>query len=280
MSVQCHIQRLGYSWGPPINGTLSELDWVPDSSNPKRLTSSTPGPERLSTLGWIWLCDLQIDVSPVQLHFQQLWDEQRSQNVVPVELSVRIVWHTLRLLIHKRYHHLAQMIWDHEGYLCLQRETGTMSDNAEEPGVEQVDVPRSIEQLIHPDTHQFVFQHPLIQDEQHFLKLMKRKKSIEESTRANRNWLLQAIMRGTLTCGRQLNSGLAFPSLQSFNSFNTNDGKLNITPGGSQVAPGECFCPPCRRQSPRHSKSKIQLHSCVRVQLGIHPSSLCSKFAV
>ncbi|CZT24826.1 uncharacterized protein RCC_10554 [Ramularia collo-cygni] len=223
------LRRLGYSWGPPMNGTLTNLEWVPEDSNPRRLASSQLTEEGLSTFGWIFLCDLFIDVSPVQLGFQEEWarvNMATTQDDFGIQkMCFRVVWSLIKLLIHKGYLHLAQVVWSHENNLRLAIDDDTALSTSQESPI----LPADITKLIDPKSHDFIYRKEhIIQSEHDFLEKTSPMENIANVASSNRAWLAQTVMNtGKILCGRQINTGMMLaPTFTCTNK----SGKLEITP--------------------------------------------------
>jgi hypothetical protein len=230
------IERLGFSWGPPSNGTLSNLQWVPEINNPKRMTKSDLTPEGLSTLGYLFLCDLIIDVSIVQKRFQAEFDQYKDKAARPPSLDMKIIWNVVSTLVINGFHVLAQVIWTHECDFCLSDifDTAHSQNSTSENGsaVETIDVPRDLSKIFDIEHRRFIFrsEHPLIQNEHDFMKKMAPKPRAADRVDSRRDWFVRAAMTGRLNCGRQLNAGFQLQK-NAMTSFNvTKENGPVITP--------------------------------------------------
>lgn len=216
------VPHLGYSWGPPLDGTLTNIEWVFEDSNPKRLAQCEFTEEGLSTFGWVFVCDLIIDVSPLQTAYKEEWERSTSSSKSDIDkLCIRIVWSLIRLLIHKGYLHLAQVVWSGENDLRVASSDETFN------------VPMDIRELIDPKTHAFIFRNSTMRSEQQFLdSLLPAEETVSNIPSYDRTWLAQTVMNnGKIVCGRQVNTGISLPPAHAMMSFSTENGKVDIKPG-------------------------------------------------
>jgi len=243
-------RRLGYSWGPPCNGTLGTLMWVPEATNPRRLTQSIITDEGLSTYGYVFLCDLTIDVPWLRPLYAEEWDIHTNPDHPPDcperrKLHIWVIWTLVHFLVHKRYYHLAQVIWDHENDFMIRR-SHTNSFISQEQTPDE-DAPMDLRQLFDFDEPRFIYRRdPDIDSEQDFTQRLAVKPhkytdfsnhGLMKQTNARRSWLAEAAMSGKLICGRQINTGISLPPASAFTNFDTRTGSLKLTPGIQQPSP-------------------------------------------
>ncbi|KXS98700.1 hypothetical protein AC578_1253 [Pseudocercospora eumusae] len=247
MALVDREQRLGYSWGPPVLGSLIAPEWVPEETNPKRLARNELTHEGLNTYGWLYLCDVHIDVSPVRQYFLDAYEELMEKKIPLHDIRfwkfhIAFIWALVRHLIHMKYFALAQIIWNHENDLAFTEDT------TESPTEE---VPRDLGKLVDPETEHFTW--PSISEpmNQHdFINKLVPKARLADRADSNRTWLVAAAMTGKILCGRQINAGIAMPPASTMMSISTAGGKLEVKPGWS---------PEPERQPPEIFKTDIMV---------------------
>ncbi|KAF7195807.1 hypothetical protein HII31_02824 [Pseudocercospora fuligena] len=247
MTIADHQQHLGYSWGPPVLGSLTAPEWVPEETNPKRLARNELSFEGLNTYGWLYLCDVHIDVSPVPNYFRNAYNELNAKKI-PLEdirfwkFHIAVVWALVRHLIHMKYFALAQIIWNHENDLAFSK-NGTESSGD--------DVPPDLGKLVHPETEHFIWPSSSEPMNQHdFIDKLIPKARLADRADSNRTWLVAAAMAGKILCGRQINAGIAMPPANTMMSVSTVGGKLEVKPGWS---------PESERQLPEIRKTDLMV---------------------
>lgn len=95
-------------------------------------------------------------------------------------------------------------------------------------------MPQDIRELVNLDSHRFIFQRgsQALNEHEFVTKLRPKQQIVSSGANGKRTWLAETVMTGKLTCGRQINAGIALPPPKVFTSFDTTGGKLTITPGG------------------------------------------------
>lgn len=120
----------GYSWGPPINRSLSDITYFAEDERWFRVRPAKLLPSGLKINGALWRIDQRIGVPHTRHHFlpkwlageplsttsiDSKWDEARRRFSIQVSgsVAVDIVWHLLQELLEMGLSCLAETLWNY-----------------------------------------------------------------------------------------------------------------------------------------------------------------------
>ena len=190
---------LGFSWGPPPQGSLSRLTYIEEDDDLFRLQPAGLTHSGLLVNGWLWKMDRSLDLRDVQAQYLERWDssDTRTFEVLSTKaqfLKAGIIWSLLRKLVAQGLLALANMIW-----ACTKRhELGPRSINVKRERT--VLLPSSITEIIDPVSNAFTYIcTPFVTSEDDFHEFFPGDSSTKWK---GCQWLIDRVMsRGSIIVG-------------------------------------------------------------------------------